>query len=46
MPVILEKLFDYKEDLSSLSRNEDDCVVPSFSEKIMKEKLNILLEKK
>ncbi|CAF1574027.1 unnamed protein product [Rotaria sp. Silwood1] len=28
MPVILEKLFDYKDDLSIKSIHEDDCLVP------------------
>lgn len=48
MPVILKKLFDHQEDFSSsLSfRNEDDSIVPSYSETIIKEKFNILFEKK
>ncbi|CAF1195425.1 unnamed protein product [Rotaria sordida] len=33
MPMILEKLFDYKEDLSIKSLNENDCIVPISSSK-------------
>ncbi|CAF3299310.1 unnamed protein product, partial [Rotaria sp. Silwood2] len=28
MPVILEKLFDYKDNLSTKSMHENDCIVP------------------
>jgi hypothetical protein len=31
MPVILQKLFDNREELSSLSPNKDDCIVPIYS---------------
>jgi hypothetical protein len=35
MPMILEKLFADKEELSSKSLNKDDCIVPISSSKLI-----------